>query len=439
VDHKDNSTLRSRPQSSKFDCKVGPFAFRCCMSRRPWVMGRIEVRTRIRSGMWQRAEGRHTALNAKIHRRHSVPRTVRPLTVSISVNPSLPKRGMLSLSLEIIEWIIDFFWDDKSALSVCALVGTGWRPRAHGHLFSKVLIHTLPRSAALISLLDDRPDLAPRIRTLQAWLGHGARQVPWFYSSSSAGFLSLLRRLPRLGALELLNFDWVEFERLNGPEVLHGTLFLELVRLVLPGDARFSTFLCTLPRLRALELVSPTWSDSVQAETSPPLASVSALQLQDLAISACWGEPSHRPWTTAISACSLSSLEMTVHGSADVEKWQILVDAACDTLRQIKVIEPETSRALSVMRIRRTMLDNITCRLDLTIVSPAQPQHTCCDVWPGLQRACAAPQPGPVGSFHPPPTYYAITLSRQGLHCFREPVGQAVRARVLVRVARRCV
>jgi hypothetical protein len=259
---------------------------------------------------------------------------------------------MLSLSPEIIEWIIDFVWDDKSALSACALVGTGWRPRAHGHLFSKVLIHTLPRSAALIALLDDRPDLAPRIRILQAWLGHGARQVPWFYSSSSAGFLSLLRRLPRLSALELLNFDWVEFEGRNGREALHGALFLELLRLrctscVLPGDACFSNFLCTLPRLRALELVSPTWSDSVQAETSPLLATASALQLQNLAISACWGEPSHRPWTTAISAGSLSSLEMTVHGSADVEKWQILVDAACDTLRQIKVIEPEASRALS--------------------------------------------------------------------------------------------
>jgi hypothetical protein len=256
---------------------------------------------------------------------------------------------MTWINLELIELIVDLASDDKTTLCTCAFVARAWLPRVQHHLFAEVLVRDLARSSTLLALLDARPTLAPQIRALHAWAGHGANQAPWFYAQHRAGLLGLLGRLPRLRALAMHNLNWPELERAHGPRPLHTRLLpglqaLALSACVLPHDAGFADFLVSLPALRDLELVWPAWSPAPNAGTMLSYCYLGRLQLKSFAVRACWGEPSHRLWVDTINSSTLTALEVTLHSRTNVERWQPMLDAACESLERLTVVEAETSR-----------------------------------------------------------------------------------------------
>ncbi len=131
------------------------------------------------------------------------------------------------LPQEIIDIIINHSHNDKSALTVLALVSWSWLNSACRHLFAKVELRELYETAdgpipfdpfwrfhSGLEILTRSPSIASCIRFVQIRVNHDQYLVTQGFQ-----FLSLL---PNLRALSLMNIAWLNLNPGNIPTILTG-------------------------------------------------------------------------------------------------------------------------------------------------------------------------------------------------------------------------
>ncbi|KAK0196197.1 hypothetical protein F5146DRAFT_319546 [Armillaria mellea] len=135
-----------------------------------------------------------------------------PVTTSVEI--SIPGNSSISIPQELIEYIIDFLYDDIPTIRRCALVSCAFLPRSRYHIYSNVfIVHTaelhlfrkqyagqLYRSPKLLGLLVRRPHIA----RLVTKFGMHAMSVPLFYEFMDTSFISIISLLPNLSHIEFV-------------------------------------------------------------------------------------------------------------------------------------------------------------------------------------------------------------------------------------------
>ncbi|KAF8904286.1 hypothetical protein CPB85DRAFT_1255442 [Mucidula mucida] len=187
------------------------------------------------------------------------------------------------LPQEIIDIIINHSHNDKSALSVLALVSWSWLPSARCHLFARVELRELYEAAdgaipfdpfwrfhSGLEILMRSPAIASCIRFVQIRVNHDQYLVTQGFQ-----FLSLL---PNLCALSLMNIAWLNLNPGNVPTILTGITTvaptleeLSLTTVTFADTADVALFVRTFLKVKRLSFSTCEWDAEWKAPTMTPI------------------------------------------------------------------------------------------------------------------------------------------------------------------------
>ena len=118
------------------------------------------------------------------------------------IGPILTSSSMAqgcNLPQELVEAIIDFLYDDRSALQCCSLVARSWRTRSYFHFFHTFQVIEPQITTKFVNLLDGNPMISAGIRELELVLPYAESDGP----IPPRIFIDILQRLPSLRRLAL--------------------------------------------------------------------------------------------------------------------------------------------------------------------------------------------------------------------------------------------
>ena len=118
---------------------------------------------------------------------------------------------------ELVDHILSYLWNDKSALSIASLISPQWHPLARSHLFHTFEYHTGHHKGTfepLIQFLSNSMDAANDIREL-ALNGCPKGETSYPNDLSASELLLVLESVPRLVILTLDNISFLGDEELE--------------------------------------------------------------------------------------------------------------------------------------------------------------------------------------------------------------------------------
>ena len=177
---------------------------------------------------------------------------------------------------EVFDYIIDFAHDDKTLLSICALVCRSWLLSARMHLFSSVELrpsfvdtsNPFDRINTGISIVTSSPRIASLVRSLD---------IDSYEDLMLPKLLEFLSKLTNLNSLSLSNIQWPECHHsiscwtsiaFSAVQNTLECIYLDTCDFVDLGD--LAAFIECFPKLRILSMHRVLWEGDWQYDVPPP-------------------------------------------------------------------------------------------------------------------------------------------------------------------------
>ncbi|CCL99322.1 uncharacterized protein FIBRA_01338 [Fibroporia radiculosa] len=187
-----------------------------------------------------------------------------------------PHRGFAP---ELCDQIIDYLWDDRSALAACALTCRAWLPRARFHTFCCVKVGGPVEFMRFSRLLDASPSVASFVRRIVVV---SRTKLDWWPKSTPTRvdreWPLLVRNLPKVEDLELVKLS---IDALSNEAVKLLPGLLSIVRILrlesCTGWTRVDLprFLSSALRMNELHLLDVSWQPSIHFDYRTPNGAIS--------------------------------------------------------------------------------------------------------------------------------------------------------------------